>query len=61
MFPKNSRDVAKKKGKEKFVALETVVDIERPHDDFQETLDIFQKTPLSHAFLCSFIAPYYYE
>jgi hypothetical protein len=32
--PKRSRDSTKKKGKEKFTALETVVGIERPHDDF---------------------------
>ncbi len=32
--PKKSNNVVKKKGKEKFVALETMVDIERPHNDF---------------------------
>jgi len=45
--PKKSKDVAKKKGKEKFVALEIMVDIERPQDDFQMTLDILQETPLT--------------
>jgi hypothetical protein len=49
VFPKKSRDVAKKKGKEKSATLEIVVDIERPHDDFQETLDIFQEAPLTQA------------
>jgi NAD-dependent oxidoreductase involved in siderophore biosynthesis len=38
--PKRSRDLAKKKGKEKFATLEIVVGIGRPHDDFQKTLDI---------------------
>jgi hypothetical protein len=32
--PKKSRDATKKKGKEKSITLETMVDIERPHDDF---------------------------
>jgi len=45
--PKKSKDVAKKKGKEKFVALEIMVDIERPQDHFQETLDILQEAPLT--------------
>ncbi len=38
--PKRSRDLAKKKGKEKSATLEIMVGIERPKDDFQETLDI---------------------
>jgi len=47
--PKRSEDLAKKKGKEKFMALEIVVGIERPYDGFQETLDILQEASLTHA------------
>jgi hypothetical protein len=57
VFPKKSRDVAKKKSKEKSTALETVVDIERPHDDFQETLGIFQKAPLTKLFYAVSLPP----
>ncbi len=32
--PKKSRDATKKKSKEKFTTSETMVDIERPQDDF---------------------------
>jgi hypothetical protein len=49
VFPKKLRDVVKKKGKEKSAASKIVLDIERPHDDFQETLDIFQEAPLTQA------------
>ncbi len=32
--PKRSKDLAKKRDKDKFVAFETMVGIERPRDDF---------------------------
>jgi len=42
--------LVKKKGKEKSAALEILVGIERPKDDFQETLYILQEASLTHVF-----------
>jgi hypothetical protein len=45
--PKKSKDTTKKKAKENFLTSKSMVNIERPQDDFYETLDIHKEAPLT--------------